>query len=457
MKFRGESGPGLGDQLLDEMETGHSHGGNGTYDANDTRETTEENTSVVEETPILSDPEGASDDALFGVDNNRETAHGDEDEPVLYENGKRIETLETKQTIKRKNMSKKKPDDTGKASPKSNENLGYKVERILYEVTKSVNDTDLISAELIREAMEINNEAVNHLLLNIPSGTLVYFDKDKIYTRTIDEIRENPELLKETLVVKPEKIAALSIMPKKISTKPINRNDDSEWGGSELSRSIFNQNPTERPNITPSTAKPATAYINRESHEPQEKIQTQIAIPPAPVTERKPNTQPETQRESRPSNLEGLFNIAETKDDLIAIIAKSTDLEDGLQGTHQVYSKDDLIALIEATWTGEVGIDHLPRTAGFRDNVDRIRENERYHLDSRIAKQKTAEELAPAMQATIEMENELGVPEDEQIYGHNQEDNSFVYNYTNYPRTEKNRKKNTNIFGRLWNRLRGKK
>ena len=44
-------------------------------------------------------------------------------------------------------------------------------------------------------------------------------------------------------------------------------------------------------------------------------------------------------------------------------------------GEHnKTYSRDELIALIEATWNGEVGIDHLPRTASFRETVDRIRE-----------------------------------------------------------------------------------
>lgn len=162
-----------------------------------------------------------------------------------------------------------------------------------------------------------------------------------------------------------------------------------------------------------------------------------------------PQVSPSIKNESTSGTLEGLLSIAETKEDLIAIVSKSNDLRDGLWGTQQTYSRDELIALIEATWNGEVGIDHLPRTAGFRDAVDRIRENER-STNLKIAKQKTAKELIPAMEATIEIENRLGVPEDQQIYGHDKKNNSFVYNYTNSQQTEEDRNKNSGIFSKLW-------
>lgn len=407
MKFTGESGPQFGDSLQDEVDSKYSHLGNGTSEADKTKEIAEENTPAVEETPILNDPEGASDDALFGVDEHGrvDNLHTDEDELVLFKKGKRVETLETIQPIRKR--SKAKARDIAITQPISNEastneevtgatkrkiefanpisdeefEKRKEIQSIIAEIADFVDKAEFIPADLYTKAQVLNDPFLNDYILSLPDNTVVFLDDDGNKTRTIFQIREDIASLNEQKIMK------------------------------------------------------------------QKELDTQR---PSEISE----TQP--QRESLPSSLEGLFSIAETKDELIAIIAKSTDLESGLQGTHQTYSKDDLIALINATWNGEVGIDHLPRTAGFREAVDRVREHERDN-NLYIAKQKTAEELAPAMQATIEMENVLGVPEAEQIYGHDKKNDSFVYNYTNYPRTEANRKKNTGIFGRLWARLKGQR
>lgn len=156
------------------------------------------------------------------------------------------------------------------------------------------------------------------------------------------------------------------------------------------------------------------------------------------------------------SRLEKLLSIANTKDELIAVIAKSDSLQEGMHGSQQIYSKDDLIALIEAVWSGEVGIDHLPRTDGFRENVARTHEYERKH-DPRIAKQKTAEELDSDTNTVMNFENSVGLTKNKQTYGINKRDNSLVYNYDKYPRTEANSKKNSSILGKIWKKLTGKK
>jgi hypothetical protein len=268
---------------------------------------------------------------------------------------------------------------------------------LVQEIADYVDKAEFIPAHLYQKAQALNDPFLNEYILSLPDNTVVYLDENGDKEKTIFEIREHAAYLRE------------------------------QSSADSVPDSLENQveNPAEE------TRQHRVAAENRPATEP----------------------------ESRGSNLEDLFAIAQTKDELIAIVAKSKDLESGLEGTQQEYSKDDLIALIEATWTGEIGIDHLPRAAGFREAVDRVREIE-LSEDQKIAKRTTAEELEPAMEATMRMEHGLDVPEHEQIYGHAKEKESangnspdkasYAYNYEKYPRTEENRKKNTGIFGKLW-------
>lgn len=72
------------------------------------------------------------------------------------------------------------------------------------------------------------------------------------------------------------------------------------------------------------------------------------------------------------NKLNALFQTAESREDLESIIKTSSLLKEGLIGSKDVYSREDLLVLIDAIWKGEIALDHLTNTAGFRENVYRI-------------------------------------------------------------------------------------
>lgn len=351
------------------------------------------------------------------------------------------------------------------------------VQNIIDSITESISETGpdtvpgIVSYEDICRARNINNPELNHLLKNIPEDTIVIFKSKKEDKKvTIQELRDNPTLLDEIEELEPEQTdkkvknhkktdhPEKNVRPenfmKDVTREEIQKSYDSSEGKTlALDESIF----ANQPDTTKNSAENPNRGISLEDIKIRPK-KTVPSIETPSISESTPISTP-IKNESTPTSgtLENLLSSAETKDDLIAIIERSNDLQDGLWGTQQTYSRDELIALIEANWIGDVGIDHLPRTAGFREAVDRVREYERVHLGKYAERQTTAAELDPVIQAGIKMGDALGVPESSRIYDHNKEDNSLVYNYIKNPATEEDAKKNASIFGRLWAKLKGKR
>jgi hypothetical protein len=425
--------------------------------------------------PLMDEINPESKSGNLGMSNTHEESLAeafvpDEDEEVhvLYENGKRISTSGGFQKSRKvKNASDKTSNKkTASKTNSQDEGLNHEVREIFEAVTDSVNKTDSISGDLLREAMKIDDLSIKHLLLSIPDATLVYLDNDKTHSITMDKIRAEPTLLdtvdgtlKERVFQNPE--------PENTTSTALDQKEhvshDPSIGGSVIQRpeGFMADLAEEQARVILEGSKNRTLELDESifSNINANKDDTPVKKPPFEAISKKDVAEINASKHEAPEkaveagNLEKLLSIATTKDDLIAIVSKSNDLRDGLWGTQQTYSRDELMALIEATWNGEVGIDHLPRTAGFRETVDRIRENERKN-NLKIAKQKTADELSPAMQATIEMENVLEVPEEKQIYGYNKDNQSFIYNYQKTAETKEGADKNKGIFRKLWLMLR---
>lgn len=308
-------------------------------------------------------------------------------------------------------------DEVEFAKPISDEEFEKRkiIKPIIAEIEDFVDKAKFIPADLYTKAQILNDPFLNDYILSLPDNTVVFLDQYENKTKTILQIRETYTALNEQKNIEQKKKLDAQLLEEITAhtTKSANQPDTTKNNAENPNRGISLKNIKISPKGTvPSIETPS-------------------------ISESTPISTP-IKNESTPTSgtLENLLSSAETKDDLIAIIERSNDLQDGLWGTQQIYSRDELIALIEATWIGDVGIDHLPRTAGFREAVDRVREYERVHLGKYVERRTTAAELDPVIQAGIKMGDALGVPESSRIYDHNKEDNSLVYNYIKNPATE---------------------
>jgi hypothetical protein len=174
--------------------------------------------------PLMDEINPESKSGNLGMSNTHEESLAeafvpDEDGEVhvLYENGKRISTSGGFQKSRKvKNASNKK---TASKTNSQEEGLDHGVQEIFEAVTDSVNKTDSISGDLLREAMKIDDLSIKHLLLSIPDATLVYLDNDKTHSITMDKIRAEPSLLDTvdgTLKVRLRKASKINCMMKLI-------------------------------------------------------------------------------------------------------------------------------------------------------------------------------------------------------------------------------------------------
>ncbi len=86
------------------------------------------------------------------------------------------------------------------------------------------------------------------------------------------------------------------------------------------------------------------------------------------------------QRE-RADKFEALFRVCHNREEMESVLRTSTLLEHGLAGSGgDVYSREMLLVLLDGAMKGDIAIDHLPRTAGFREAVGLILAREKLHM-----------------------------------------------------------------------------
>ncbi len=500
MRIR-ENGPSFGEPLEDEFAEVSTTGG-----------------TASEEMPRLDDPSGAYDGAFSDSTRNStgDYEHEDSDTKIPIRFRKIIEkdlntnTRNSNRNKQRNRYEKRNPtvevdsthiDNTVEkgdirfAKTESGEVPPQEALQLIRDISDFLDEKGYISTELYSTAQILNNSSVNRFLLLLPDDTIVHLDETANINTTIGNIKDRKDSKKSSSGGKIightssdvndtelTKILGFKIdgpdTPKRASKpvfKPSVRSSRNRPAPEQIKTKDVKTigRPTDfMEHMTPHNASSLMEESNAdpfaEKTYVEHIIKSPVGVPvdivnsPTPNKKTTPSIIPkqETLKQRGEIHLENLLKVANTKEDLIAIINQSDDLNEGLWGTQQTYSREELVALVDATWNGEVGIDHLPRTAGFREAVDRVREKER-EKNMKIAKQHTAAELDPLMRATIEVEDTLKIPREEKIYDLNTVDESFIYNYT-VPKLStrealNERIKNTSIFGKIWKKLTGKK
>ncbi len=95
----------------------------------------------------------------------------------------------------------------------------------------------------------------------------------------------------------------------------------------------------------------------------------------------------------RTDEIEALLRACHHREEMEAVLRTSSLLEDGLTGSGgDVYSREMLLILLDGAMRGDIAIDHLPRTAGFREAVNLILTREKLDM-------KTWDEMKPGVKA----------------------------------------------------------
>lgn len=221
-----------------------------------------------------------------------------------------------------------------------------------------VEDDKPVPAEVMKKMAALCNTAEElEVFKNLPKTIKVELDGGTVRTIAELEQRQAERIAREKLEAAttadtseeaPEEVAEDATgAPKEITEAPSEEPEDTEVK-------------TETPKVTEPKPAPVEQPKSDQQPKPEER----------PVRrERDPNIELRKMNKERVTHM---FGEAANRAELEAAIRSSSLLEPGIAGSSGVYTRQELLILLDGLMKDELAIDNLPRACGFREAADRV-------------------------------------------------------------------------------------